>query len=104
MPTGNIGELLVRIDIRLQQLGWIRTTRTGDERHIIVEHPPLLAWARSAIERSGIDIEAVDALLDKTHPDRHWWLLRQFLPVGALQSLDRRLEQLINEQTQNNAH
>lgn len=103
MSGDEVATLLTQIDVRLQQLGWIRVARVEDERHIVVENPALLNWARAAVERSGLPSEAIDRLLSQTQPDRHWWLLRQFLPIAALQSLDRKLESLIHEETQNHA-
>ncbi|HEY9646591.1 MAG TPA: hypothetical protein V6C88_09490 [Chroococcidiopsis sp.] len=78
--------LLSEISTKLKRLGWERG------------HPRLIEWAKQALMRSGWLEGNVYAYLAKFSPDNYWWALRAQLSIAALQALNRKLDQILDEQ------
>ncbi len=79
--------LLAEISTKLKRMGWERG------------HPRLLEWAKHALMRSGWREGNVYAYLAKFSPDNYWWALRAQLSIAALEALNRKLDQILSEQS-----
>lgn len=92
--TTNSSELLdvmISVQVKLKRLNWVQT-HDGTSRIYKINEPRLLWWAISAVEASGRDPQLIFKLMEERPPERHWWILRQFLPDGAWYALDRKLD------------
>ncbi len=90
----SIHPLLVEISVKLKLLGWEKGKPEWEQGH-----PRLVEWSKRALMRAGWLEGNVYAYLAKFSPDQYWWALRAQLSIAALQALNRKLDQILDEQS-----
>lgn len=91
----DLPDVLFDIEIALERLGWIAIERRGCVRQVLLREPRLVFWAIGCLEKANKTPEQIAAYLEGKSVERHWWLLRQLLPDEALYALDRKLQQVL---------
>jgi hypothetical protein len=95
--TKPLEAVIFDIEMKLERLGWIEISRTGDRRSIVVLEGRLMMWAIEAAKRSGTSEETIFGLLSKAAPDKQWRTIRQLLSEDALRVLDSKLTSFVME-------
>lgn len=85
-------DLLVSIEMKLVQLKWLTISRDGERRTAHVTEPRVLKWAIAVCIKNGTPTEFMNALIEKTPPERQWWAVRAHLPDSAFYVLDGKLD------------
>ena len=85
-------DVLVSIEMKLVKLGWVTISRSGERRTANITEPRVLNWAIAVCIKSGVSSEFINAVLEKTPPERHWQAIRAHLPESAFYVLDGKLD------------
>lgn len=89
-------DVIVRIEVKLYQLGWITVEREGDRRLVELQEDRLLGWAITCCEVGGtIDPQTFRQMLDRLPLAKRWRLARQFLPEDAIRALEGKLSAIL---------
>lgn len=94
-------DVLISIEVKLVLLGWLTIARVGQRRSLTVNEPRVINWATASCLKAGVSQKFLTQVMERTPPDKQWYILRCHLPEAAFYILDGKLDAFLLSSDEN---